>query len=754
MDEIAEVIFSRGTIQSVINRLAYGHPMPPLHYIGVNLSMKLFGEYEGAIRATSALTGILSLVFIYFLGKEIFGKKEGILAAILLTFSTVHILYSQEARPYSFFMFFMLGSLLFLVRAIRNRKILDWIFFIVFTALSTQTHYYTSFFILGEFIFAFCMSVKVDREYTKLDLQILCVIAAILIVGILFYLTPTYSLVSKRPKGWEAGNLPGLLSLNFLRTVLKRAKQVLIEYHYNKILYAGLFSFSLIYGVIKDKRWLILVFGFLVVPSVAGMVFSDVFGIFNSRYLLPVFPVLVLGVSKGIAISSRLTDRLLRKLLFANSKQIYAAGIFTLVAVGMDIKPLVDYYRGEKQNYRGGLEYIKKNMGADDIIIIGAVDGGIYDYYIDKLGLSKHLKKIGSLPDLAKRYLQNGKQTVWYTYSFGGAAKMTPYLFQWMEKHFEFVENLPSIYGGGMSVKVYKCAGDYPEKNKRILEDENKKLEEDLIRSPQDLALLHMLAYNWLLIKKYAKAQFYFGRILESQPDNESIKNLFNGCAVLKEGFENTRNLLVHWINNKVPPDSRIVIAEELNLPQILIKTQEKNLEVIKLPQSKIFPLACLNYDYVILAAIEYKEEIKKTFYDSLFSDWNQLKRINGDKIIENESKDIVNPGFIIYSGAKSKDDILLKGGWIRYSNQPEAKDVYYYALGFLKDLSIPGGYGIEIIESNNKLKRVEYIWDKTQHGVFTTRGAPGYLYISPVDGSNPNNNGKTYKLSLIKNQQ
>ncbi len=71
---------------------------PVLFYWGAALACKLWGVGESSIRLTSALSGLLGLIFLFFVGKDFISKSGGLIAAAILASS---ILYFSLARAAS-----------------------------------------------------------------------------------------------------------------------------------------------------------------------------------------------------------------------------------------------------------------------------------------------------------------------------------------------------------------------------------------------------------------------------------------------------------------------------------------------------------------------------------------------------------------------------------------------------------------------------------------------------------------------------
>lgn len=77
----------------------------PLYYILLHFWTKLFGISEFSLRLPSAIFSFLTVVTTFILGKNLFGKKAGILASVLIGLSSFHLWYAQEARDYSMVLF-------------------------------------------------------------------------------------------------------------------------------------------------------------------------------------------------------------------------------------------------------------------------------------------------------------------------------------------------------------------------------------------------------------------------------------------------------------------------------------------------------------------------------------------------------------------------------------------------------------------------------------------------------------------------
>jgi mannosyltransferase len=93
---------------------------PPGYYLLLHYWRAIFGHSEFALRALSALAGLVLVLFTYLLGRYLFGEAAGLLAAFLAAISPFAIYYSQEARMYALLAALAAASTYLLVRALKE----------------------------------------------------------------------------------------------------------------------------------------------------------------------------------------------------------------------------------------------------------------------------------------------------------------------------------------------------------------------------------------------------------------------------------------------------------------------------------------------------------------------------------------------------------------------------------------------------------------------------------------------------------
>jgi mannosyltransferase len=79
-------------------------PTPPTYYLVLRGWMALWGDSEAALRSLSAVASALCVPVVYFLGRELMGKSQAVLGALLFALCPMSVYFAQEARVYSLFM--------------------------------------------------------------------------------------------------------------------------------------------------------------------------------------------------------------------------------------------------------------------------------------------------------------------------------------------------------------------------------------------------------------------------------------------------------------------------------------------------------------------------------------------------------------------------------------------------------------------------------------------------------------------------
>ncbi len=162
LDEASTILQTSGTLlQTIQSQIGGTHP--PFFHILMHFWIYFFGTSEIAIRTFATVFGTASIPAAYWAGKEVYDRRAGLIAALVIAVSPFDIWYSQEARMYSMLLFFALLSVGAFARALAKNDSRSWAMYAVFTIMGSFTQYLFLLFVIGQGIY-FVLFEIVDRE--------------------------------------------------------------------------------------------------------------------------------------------------------------------------------------------------------------------------------------------------------------------------------------------------------------------------------------------------------------------------------------------------------------------------------------------------------------------------------------------------------------------------------------------------------------------------------------------------------------
>lgn len=122
---------------------------PPLYFVLAWLTTQL-GHAPELVRAPSLVAGVAMVPLIYVVGRRTIGRRAGLIAAGLTTFSPFMVYYSAEARAYAVMMFLVTLSTLAMLLAVEQRRARWWMLYAGCSCLAVYTHYTSGFALAGQ----------------------------------------------------------------------------------------------------------------------------------------------------------------------------------------------------------------------------------------------------------------------------------------------------------------------------------------------------------------------------------------------------------------------------------------------------------------------------------------------------------------------------------------------------------------------------------------------------------------------------
>ncbi len=114
---------------------------PPLYFLLLGVFGRFSGDSVLALRWPSALFGMVALASTYAVGKQLFDRRTGILALILLGSASFFVYYTREARMYTLLMALAALSTLLYARWRSRPTLWRTLFYGISVALLLYTHY-------------------------------------------------------------------------------------------------------------------------------------------------------------------------------------------------------------------------------------------------------------------------------------------------------------------------------------------------------------------------------------------------------------------------------------------------------------------------------------------------------------------------------------------------------------------------------------------------------------------------------------
>lgn len=144
----------KNTIDTIKALILEESQVAPLYFVMARFWVELFGNSVAVTRSFSAFLSLLTFPCIYWLCQELFKSSLiGWIAMALVAVSPVHLIYAQEARPYTLWMVIVLISSVTLLRAMRLKTKRAWSIYAFMLPLGFYTQLFFSFVALAHGIY-------------------------------------------------------------------------------------------------------------------------------------------------------------------------------------------------------------------------------------------------------------------------------------------------------------------------------------------------------------------------------------------------------------------------------------------------------------------------------------------------------------------------------------------------------------------------------------------------------------------------
>jgi mannosyltransferase len=364
LDEAISIHQAHLSLHDMFRNLYFGDRHPPLHHLVLWADVRIFGNSEFALRLPSFVAGTLVIPSLYELGRELYDRRTGLIAAAFAAASPLLVWYSQEVRMYAFVTLFGVLALLTQLRVIRKPSMVNWACYILATAALLWSNYFGLLLIaVQQVIFIVVLVQRWQRGELDRGLALgYAYSAAILVLQLVPLLRFAHNQFNSTHGA--AGSPKGTYDGLSFYAVLSNMAWALWGYHTDRTteLLAAMWPLLMLLSLLLlgrgGSRQTMLLGVAALVPLVLLLIVSVYDNtLFEVRYFLIVVPLLLLLIA-------RLVTGWIRK----PRARLLAAGAFTLLLlVGLADQQL---NKGNPRlfDFRGAINEIKADAGPNAVI--------------------------------------------------------------------------------------------------------------------------------------------------------------------------------------------------------------------------------------------------------------------------------------------------------------------------------------------------------------------------------------------------
>ena len=361
LDESFAWFIVRNPLSTFFQALTVSFMHPPLFYLAAKVFVSLFGMSELSLRLASVLFSVATIWVFMKLGENTGGDTGKFIGGIFGAFHPMIVWYSQDAWPYSIFLFLSSFSLLIFLKLQKSPKDNKlWGGLLLVNSLGLLTHYYFMVFVITQSVFVFREFYRNPNFFRRWILQILLAMVPLgLWLWVLYSTKDIYIGI-----GWiqtpSLKDIP-LTLWNLVSGYGGKASWVTTLF--------GTIALILILFGITDKQNkgqnLLYLLGGIFLPIAGAWVMSLRKPIYIDRYLIFTLPYVVLLVSHGV---EKITSEFSQFFREKDYRQIFAIFLIVvgfLAGLGIHTNPIY-----ARENWKGLTAFMKNHSVPDETLFI------------------------------------------------------------------------------------------------------------------------------------------------------------------------------------------------------------------------------------------------------------------------------------------------------------------------------------------------------------------------------------------------
>lgn len=304
LDEAINILAVKNfSLSGLITQYAIADFHPPGWFIILWFWGKVFGYSEIIMRIPSVFFGIVTIYVVYLIGKKLFSKQLGLVAALLLSINPLHIYYSQEARMYSMAALAVAINILILTKIVKKERV-NIIIFIISNILVLLSDYVAYFIFPAELIFLLLL-----KEKKFIRKWFIAMFAALVLMSwwipVFFNQLNAGAVAAEKLPAWRfivGGFDFKTIPLTFVKFIIGRISLADKTLYYALLLpVCGLFAYLLLSAIRKsDGFQKKLLLTWIIIPPLIATLISLVVPVYNYFRVLFILPGFIILITVGI----------------------------------------------------------------------------------------------------------------------------------------------------------------------------------------------------------------------------------------------------------------------------------------------------------------------------------------------------------------------------------------------------------------------------------------------------------------------
>jgi tetratricopeptide (TPR) repeat protein len=326
-----------------------------IYYPVVRLFTKILGVSELAVRLPSVLLGVAAVVLMLFTGRIWFDRATGLVAALLLSVSAMHVELSREAHSYGMFAFVSLLCLHMLWWVLDDGRPGFSVALGVVVGLTMLTHLFGVFLLISMLLVVAADSIRRSITIARTTRKSLSSairpaarnLATIAVVSLLVAAPVVVQVVEPLVGLWQKasgapitaaaetiGRQPRFdITFSFCKTLVLELATWRCYSSPVAALFWSFYFMGIIFAYRAKRMNALIMLAITCIPVPLTVVFSYVSGLgWNTRRLIFLVPVVLLVIAVGITSFARLLNRLAERLL-QRPVPAWSGGLFLLLAL-------------------------------------------------------------------------------------------------------------------------------------------------------------------------------------------------------------------------------------------------------------------------------------------------------------------------------------------------------------------------------------------------------------------------------------